>query len=499
MSTKKSDPATAGRLTVFISYSHQDEDWKNRVVGHLKVVANLEIWDDRQIAKGDDWLPAIRSAMDRAAVAVLLISKDFLISRFIRGTEIPHLLERRKEEGLRVIPLFIRPCAWQAAGWLAAIQGRPKDAKPLSDLKSSKADQILADLALEIRDLLTRSDLGKAPFGGEGIEPGVSTPGTGTTPTSSPERAAARPGAQAPRREGDSPASLRDLGMGGGPSPGVETPGFMPAPPSAASIRLDLGRLPIAGPLLIGREAELARLDAAWENPSLHVLTFVAFGGVGKSALVAHWLDRMAADGWRGAHRVLDWSFYSQGTEERVTSADRFLDHALGWFGDPVPKAGAPRDRGLRLAELVRQEKTLLVLDGVEPLQHPPSSPLAGRLKDPGLAALLRGLAGSNPGLCMVTTRERIADLESFSRTAPQEDLEALSPEAGAELLKKLGVEGKDSELLAASREFGNHALTLSLLGGYLSRACGGDVRRRKEVDLAGADQRKGGHALKVI
>ncbi len=263
--------------------------------------------------------------------------------------------------------------------------------------------------------------------------------------------------------------------------------------------RLDLGRLPIAGRLLIGRETELARLDAAWEDPGLHVLTFVAFGGMGKSALVSHWLDRMAADGWRGARRVLDWSFYSQGTEERVTSADRFIDHALAWFGDPDPKKGATRDRGLRLAALVRQEKTLLVLDGVEPLQHPANSPLAGRLKDPGLAALLKGLAGANPGLCVVTTREHIADLDGFPKTAPQEDLEALSPEAGASLLNGLGVKGKDSELLHASQEFKNHALTLTLLGGYLSRACGGDVRRRKEVDLAGADRRKGGHALRVI
>ncbi|HEX5720598.1 MAG TPA: ATP-binding protein [Thermoanaerobaculia bacterium] len=267
----------------------------------------------------------------------------------------------------------------------------------------------------------------------------------------------------------------------------------------ALTPRLDLGRLPIAGPLLIGREAELARLDDAWEDPGLHILTFVAFGGMGKSALVSHWLDRMSSAGWRGARRVLDWSFYSQGTEERVTSADRFLDHALSWFGDPDPKAGASRDRGLRLAELVRKERTLLVLDGVEPLQHSPAHPLAGRLKDPGLAALLKGLAGANPGLCVVTTRERIADLESFPRTAPQEDLEALSPEAGAELLTQLGVKGKISELLTASREFGNHALTLMLLGGYLSRACGGDIRRRKEVDLVGADQRKGGHALRVI
>ncbi len=264
-------------------------------------------------------------------------------------------------------------------------------------------------------------------------------------------------------------------------------------------IRLDLGRLPIPGPYLIGRETELARLDAAWEDPRIHVLTLIAFGGTGKSALVSRWLDGVAATGYRGARRVLDWSFYSQGSEERVTSADRFLDHALTWFGDPDPKAGAPRDRGLRLAELVRKEPTLLILDGVEPLQHPPNHPQAGRLKDPGLAALLKALAAANPGLCVVTTRERFADLDGFPSAAPQVDLESLSPEAGAELLKTLGVKGKDSEFLAELKRFGNHALTLSLLGGYLSKACGGDIRRAKEVDLAGAAERKGGHALRVI
>ncbi|MEA2692776.1 MAG: hypothetical protein QOJ16_2163, partial [Acidobacteriota bacterium] len=398
------------RPTVFVSYSHRDEGWKDRLVQQLRVLEPegvLEVWEDRRLAPGSDWFPEIEQAMRRAVAAVLLISADFLTSRFILGQEVPRLLERRKAEGLLVIPLIVRPCPWQRVSWLSPIQSRPQDGVPLSGGTDHQVEEVLSALAQEIQDLL----------------------------------------AAAPRTA------------------------F-----SSSLPHLDIGRLPTSGPLFVGRETELARLDAAWEDPSVHVLTFVAFGGVGKSSLVGRWLDRMAADGWRGARRVLDWSFYSQGTEERVTSADRFLDSALRFFGDPDPKAGAPRDRGLRLAELVREEKTLLVLDGVEPLQHPPG-PLGGRLKDPGLAAFLKSLAGSNPGLCVVTTRERIADLENFPKTAPQVDLETLSPEAGAELLRRLGVKGKDSELRTTSAELGNHALALTLFGNYLGRACGGDVR----------------------
>jgi hypothetical protein len=103
---------------------------------------------------------------------------------------------------------------------------------------------------------------------------------------------------------------------------------------------------------------------------------------VGKSAPVNKWPANVARDGWRGAERVFAWSFYSQGTSERAASADLFIDAALRWFGDADPTAGGPWDKGERLAGYVRQHWTLLVLDGLEPLQHPPG-PQEGRLKDP--------------------------------------------------------------------------------------------------------------------
>ncbi|MCK5346559.1 MAG: hypothetical protein KAR20_24285, partial [Candidatus Heimdallarchaeota archaeon] len=60
--------------------------------------------------------------------------------------------------------------------------------------------------------------------------------------------------------------------------------------------------------------------------------------------------------------------------------------------------------------------------------------------------------------------------------------LDHLSPDAGMELLKYLGVKGTPDELKQASREFDCHALALTLLGNYLALVHHGDIRKRKEI-----------------
>jgi hypothetical protein len=112
-----------------------------------------------------------------------------------------------------------------------------------------------------------------------------------------------------------------------------------------------------------------------WADQHLNLYTLVAWGGVGKTSLVAHWVaERLMKRGWPGAERYFDWSFYSQGTgESRQTSADLFINEALLFFGDPDPTVGSPWERGERLAKLIRQHRTLLVIDGIEPLQYPPT------------------------------------------------------------------------------------------------------------------------------
>ena len=266
---------------------------------------------------------------------------------------------------------------------------------------------------------------------------------------------------------------------------------------------------------LIGRDEELTRLDAAWNHPQKNVVVVRAFGGMGKTSLVATWMAELALKNWRGAERVFDWSFYSQGTRDQSNaSSDTFIAEALAAFGDADPMQGSPWDRGARLAQFVGRVRALLVLDGLEPLQHPPG-PMQGKLRDPAVEALLKGLAGKNAGLCVVTTREKVDDIKQhYGRSAEDFELARLSDLAGAALLHYAGatragareIKPDDRELRGASREVRGHGLTLQLLGQYLRLVEGGDILKRDTVRLADADReyqndatRPYGHAFKAM
>jgi predicted ATPase len=264
--------------------------------------------------------------------------------------------------------------------------------------------------------------------------------------------------------------------------------------------RISVARLPITGSDVFGREEDLAFLDAAAADPRVNVVSIVAWAGVGKSTLVNCWLRRIAAEEYRSAEFVFGWSFYRQGTSGQSSSADEFVDTALAWFGDPDPRVGTAWEKGERLAKLIADHRTLLVLDGLEPLQHPPG-PQEGRLREPALQALLRELAAFNRGLCIVITRLPVADIaEHEGASALRRELERLPSDAGAKLLRALGVKGREVELRTASDEFLGHCLALTLLGSYLTDAYAGDIRCRGEVSARLVeDARQGAHARKVM
>jgi tetratricopeptide (TPR) repeat protein len=425
--------------TVFISYSHKDEAWKDRLVIHLRALeqaGRITIWDDRRIDGGDKWYNEIEQAMGQAAVAVCLISPDYLASDFINKEEIPYLLKRYERDGMLLLPVLITQCLWEDIEWLKPIQMLPRDGKSIAEDFAGKENIAFKQVAQHVSRFLDQTYQPPAP-----------------------------------------------------------PPPRWPALPEE---NIYTERLPVTGAELFGRQKEMELLDQAWQSDRTHIVSLVAWGGVGKTTLLNKWLERMAADHYRGARRVYAWSFYSQGTGERVASADLFISEALTWFGDPDPTAGSPWDKGQRLADLVRQEKTLLLLDGMEPLQSYLEYE-RGKVKDPALAMLLAELARHNPGLCVITTREAVADLEPFPETTRQEDLEQISAEAGRALLRVGGVQGTDAELEQTARDFGQHALALNLLAAYLRQIPGHFAANASGIPDLDVPEEEGKHPRRVM
>ena len=146
--------------TVFISYSHRDEIWKDRLLTQLGVLQQqsiLALWHDRRIGAGADWYQEICQAMEAADVAVLLISADFLTSPFILQEEVARLMTRRQQEGLPIVPILVRPCPWKQVPWLARMQLRPIDARPLAAGNDYQIETELTAIAEEIAALIRRA------------------------------------------------------------------------------------------------------------------------------------------------------------------------------------------------------------------------------------------------------------------------------------------------------------------------------------------------------
>jgi len=110
-------------MKIFISYSHKDTIYKDCLVKHLKLFqGEIHLWDDQKIKAGDNWYSEIEDALKTAEAAIMLISTDFLSSEFILGDEVPILLNRKAKEGVKVIPVILKPCLWQKIEWLKPIQ-----------------------------------------------------------------------------------------------------------------------------------------------------------------------------------------------------------------------------------------------------------------------------------------------------------------------------------------------------------------------------------------
>jgi hypothetical protein len=145
------------RDQVFISYSHKDRDWLEKLQIVLKPLIRkglISIWDDTQIQVGDQWRYQIAAALGNARVAVLLVSPDFLASDFIADHELPPLLRAAQDEGLKILWLLIRDCLFSETE-IADYQAAHDISRPLAMLASAEVDTALVGIARKIKAAFT--------------------------------------------------------------------------------------------------------------------------------------------------------------------------------------------------------------------------------------------------------------------------------------------------------------------------------------------------------
>jgi transcriptional regulator with XRE-family HTH domain len=284
----------------------------------------------------------------------------------------------------------------------------------------------------------------------------------------------------------------------------------LPESKSPARERFYNRGLPVTAAVLYGRRHEMTELREAWASPHTRVMSIVGYGGMGKSALVNAWLHEMQQQDFPGANGVFAWSFYSQGTKETLVSADPFVTTALEWLSGDSARSLNAAQRGRRLAELIKKSSFLLVLDGMEPLQHPLGAPhVGGHFTDESIHTLLTELARPDwDGLCLVTTRVPMTALSPSGQAADSSkapsfvelNLENLSEWDGADLLQHLiGRDALYAECRQAVREVDGHALAVTLLGHYLMDVHGGDLSGRFGLSRLTVDAREGGHARRIM
>ena len=147
-------PRAADAVTVFVSYAHADERLRKKLGRQLSVLEHegiVAMWHDRMIGAGTEWAGAIDDRLDAARVILLLVSPDFIDSKYCRDVELKHALVRHERREALVVPIILRPVSFKNMPF-AKLQALPRDAKPV--MTWSNVDTALVDVTDGLRSAI---------------------------------------------------------------------------------------------------------------------------------------------------------------------------------------------------------------------------------------------------------------------------------------------------------------------------------------------------------
>jgi hypothetical protein len=141
---------------LFISYSHEDEKYKDKLIKHLSGLKNnklIDIWNDRNIPAGDKWDEKINEELTNSDIVVFLISPDFSASEYINEKEIKDTMERHKNGEAYIVPILLRPCDFTSS-ILSSFQSVPRDLKFIVSSSFSSDDEGFLTVVQELKKII---------------------------------------------------------------------------------------------------------------------------------------------------------------------------------------------------------------------------------------------------------------------------------------------------------------------------------------------------------
>ena len=150
--------AYVARTDIFVSYSHADDEWLKQLKLYLKPLESsgtMTFWDDSQIMPGAKWRDEIKQALQRAKVAVLLVSQSFLASDFITDEELRTALEAEERGGLTIFWIAVSSSTYKNSP-IEQFQAANNPDRPLDSLKPAERNAELVKIAGKIQETLAR-------------------------------------------------------------------------------------------------------------------------------------------------------------------------------------------------------------------------------------------------------------------------------------------------------------------------------------------------------
>ncbi len=144
-------------LRVFLSYAHEDDEYRVRLEKALKLMERqrlVESWSDRKLLPGQSWAESIDEQLERADLILLLVSDDFIASDYCWGVEVKRALERHEQDVATVVPILVRAAAWEEAPF-GKLQALPTDARPVTSWPNE--DEAWRDVARGLRRLIEQA------------------------------------------------------------------------------------------------------------------------------------------------------------------------------------------------------------------------------------------------------------------------------------------------------------------------------------------------------